>query len=263
MRSRRVPRRVESLLDGCLGLADCFELSGTPRDQVRVPAIEAACTHADRFQQRCFDRADPASQILFEVREDLSASCVFDVQVDARKGGMVAPMSGRSMPRDADAPEGDQLGRRTERVPWSRTVAWVVSSALFSVSIAVLAWIVIGHRSVDDPHPDYAIHPPRIPAIVTWAAGIVALLVAAVFACVFWRTARRSTRARRFVPVIAMLVAAGVYVGLTGRMLTDGVIGVNIGAAFLVLFVGPVVLSLLVFAVVRSWVKARKPLDRG
>ena len=142
-------------------------------------------------------------------------------------------------------------------------MAWIVSSALFSVSSAVLAWIAIGHRSVDDPHPDYVIHPPRIPAGVTVAAGIVALLVAAAFVAVFSRTARRSTRARRFLPVIAMLAVTGVFVALTGRMLTDGVIGANIGAGMMILFGGPIILSLQVFVVIRSWAKARGSLDRG
>lgn len=76
-------------------------------------------------------------------------------------------------------------------------------------------------------------------------------------------TARRSTRARRFLPVIAMLGAAGVRVGLTGRMLTDGVIGANIGAGMMVLFGGPTILALLVFAAIRSLDLARASLERG
>ena len=173
-----------------------------------------------------------------------------------------APMSGPSKPRDAEAAEDDQPGGKGSRAPRPKAVVWVVSSALFSASIAVLAWIAIGHRSVDDPHPDYVIHPPRIPVAATWTAGIVALLVSVTFVSTFAWAARRSTSARRFLPVIAMLTGAGVLAGLTGRMLTDGVIGANIGAGLMVMFGGPTILSLLVFAAIRLRAIARASLGR-
>lgn len=148
-------------------------------------------------------------------------------------------------------------------MPRRITIVWVVSSALFSASIAVLAWIAIGHRSVDDPHPDYVVHPPRIPLAVTWIAGIVAVVVAVAYVAVFAWAARRSASSRQLLPVIGILAGAGVYAGLTGRVLTDGVIGANIGVGLLILFGGPAVLALLVFAAIRSLALARASLERG
>lgn len=96
------------------------------------------------------------------------------------------------------------------------------------------------------------VEPPSISADAALALGIVAtvLLVASVVALLV------ASRRRAFDPgwwsVLLPLMGAGVIAGFSGRVITAGVIGANIGGGLVILFGVPIVLALIGWAGVRA-----------
>ena len=74
------------------------------------------------------------------------------------------------------------------------------------------------------------------------------------------RGLRRGELDRRWWEVPAPLMLAGVVVGVGWRVLTAGVLGVDVGAGPTMLFGAPVVAGPLVWALVRGvWPASRRP----
>ncbi|MFG2376559.1 hypothetical protein ACGFY9_34460 [Streptomyces sp. NPDC048504] len=82
--------------------------------------------------------------------------------------------------------------------------------------------------------------------------GVVALLLAGVGGALLVRGSRRGELERRLWEVPAPLMVAGVIVGVGRRVLTAGVLGVDVGAGLTLLFGGPVVAGLPLWALVRG-----------
>jgi len=83
---------------------------------------------------------------------------------------------------------------------------------------------------------------------VARAAGAGSLVVGGMAVAVLgWAAARRVVDIR-WGAVLVPLAVAGVIAGAGWRVLTAGVIGANIAAAFVVFLAGPVVLVLVVWA---------------
>jgi len=92
---------------------------------------------------------------------------------------------------------------------------------------------------------DYGFRPWPISPAAARAAGIASAAVAAVSVMVLaWATLRRLLDARWWA-VLVPLPAAGFIAGARWRVMTAGVIGSNIGAGFVTIFGGPLVLALL------------------
>jgi hypothetical protein len=118
--------------------------------------------------------------------------------------------------------------------------------------------LLIGDQTASNsPDPSYLVRAPRVEADVELVVGVISLVIVLAY----WLTAisavRREGTVRTWLPVVACLTAAGVVSGYSGRVLTAGADGANIGAGF-VLLLGPLVLvGLLGFAIVRSVLAVR------
>ncbi|HEV8528982.1 MAG TPA: hypothetical protein VGS60_15765 [Actinomycetes bacterium] len=134
----------------------------------------------------------------------------------------------------------------SDRVP----ARWAVLAAALGLLLAapVATWWLVGDLStvpVSDGR-DYAFQPWPIDPAVARAAGAGSLVVVAVAVVVLgWSTVRLDTR---WCAVLVPLAAAGFIAGAGWRVMTAGVAGANIGAGFVVLLGGPLVLVLLVWA---------------
>jgi hypothetical protein len=112
------------------------------------------------------------------------------------------------------------------------------------------AWWLVGDQSTvpASSDPDYAFRPWPISPAAARAAGIGSLTIAATATGLLgWATARRLLDVRWWA-VLVPLTAAGFIAGAGWRVMTAGVIGANIGAGFVVLLGGPIVLGLLIWA---------------
>jgi hypothetical protein len=121
-------------------------------------------------------------------------------------------------------------------------------------AIPVATWWLVGDQSTVPPSddPDYAIHPFNVGLGTERAIGIGSsgLVVITLLALVF-ATFRHYVHPRWWI-VLCPLLVAGFIVGAGWRVMTAGVIGANIGAGFVVIFCGPVVMVLLVWALAFS-----------
>jgi hypothetical protein len=89
---------------------------------------------------------------------------------------------------------------------------------------------------------------------------VIALLLAGVGGALLVRAWQRGELDRRRWEVLAPFIPAGVILGVGWRVLTAGVLGVDIGAGLTMLFGAPVVAGLLVRALVRGvWPASRRP----
>ncbi len=139
----------------------------------------------------------------------------------------------------------------------------VAAVAALSVVSTVAAWWLMGaDTSVPADVADYAVQPPQFDPALETAAGVVALaLVAGALALTGWATATRRV-SRRWWLVVPAVVLAGSAVGFGFRVMTAPVIGANIGAGLVVMFLLPAAAALVVWALVWSLVLLRrKKLD--
>jgi len=135
-----------------------------------------------------------------------------------------------------------------DRVP----ARWAVAAAAFGLLLAVpvATWWLVGDLSTVpiSEGRDYAFQPWSVDASVARAAGAGSLVVGAAAVMVLgWAMVRRVLDIRWWA-VLVPLVAAGFIAGAGWRVLTAGVAGANIGAGFVVLLGGPMVLVLVVWA---------------
>lgn len=122
------------------------------------------------------------------------------------------------------------------------------------LAVPVATWWLVGDLSTVPASmgPDYAFRPWPIGPAVARAAGIGSLAVGGMaVAALGWASLRRSLAARWWA-VLVPLLAAGFIAGAGWRVMTAGVIGANIGAGFVIMFGGPLVLGLVIWALVFS-----------
>jgi hypothetical protein len=135
-----------------------------------------------------------------------------------------------------------------ERIP----ARWAAAAAALGLVLAVpvATWWLVGDLSTVPVSAgrDYAFQPWPIGSVVARAAGAGSLVVGAVAVVVLgWAAVRRVVDIRWWA-VLVPLAVAGFIAGAGWRVMTAGVIGANIGAAFVVLLEGPLVLVLVVWA---------------
>jgi hypothetical protein len=132
------------------------------------------------------------------------------------------------------------------------TILLAVTGLVLATPVAV--WWLVGDQTAKAPGQDldYAIRPVELDPGIERLVGITSVLAVAVTALLLIRAARRHRFDPRWWSVVIPLVGAGIIVGAGWRVLTAGVIGANIGAGLVILFGGPVVLALLLWAAVRS-----------
>nr|WSY49469.1 hypothetical protein OG999_04430 [Streptomyces sp. NBC_00886] len=129
------------------------------------------------------------------------------------------------------------------------------AAATLVATVPVAVWGLLGRQDVDGfpaSELDYAYRPLDISDGTAAVIGVIALLLAGVGGALLVRGSRRGELDRRWWEVLAPLMLAGVIVGVGWRVLTAGVLGVNIGAGLTILFGGPVMAGLLVWALVRG-----------
>lgn len=150
---------------------------------------------------------------------------------------------------------------------------WAVVPAALGLVLAtpIATWWLVGDLSTVplSASPDYAFHSWPIGPAAARASGIGSLVVAAVMMGVLgWATLRRLLDIRWWA-VLALLLAAGFIAGAGWWVMTAGVIGANIGAGWVIISGGPILLMLLVWALAISvylWSRAgharKKPVSR-
>lgn len=151
----------------------------------------------------------------------------------------------------ADASGGDRIP------PFTARALVPLSAVLLVAAVPIALWYLIGDLSTS-PLPsresDHLVEPMQIPAWSEHAAGIASLvLTVACVALLFWGGSRRFATPRTWI-ALALLIPAGLIIGLAGRVLTASVIGANIGAGIMLLFplplAGILILSALIFLTV-------------
>lgn len=130
-----------------------------------------------------------------------------------------------------------------------------LSAAVLVAAVPVAAWGLMGQQNADElpsADLDYAFQPLNIPDGTAALIGAIALALAGVGAAMLVRASRRGSLDRRWWGVLAPLTVAGVIVGVGWRVLTAGVVGANIGAGLVIIFGGPVVAGLVLWALFRG-----------
>jgi hypothetical protein len=131
--------------------------------------------------------------------------------------------------------------------------AWLVlvpTGVTLALATPVATWWLVGPLNTAPARVglDYAFRPWPISPVAARAAGIAAVVLAVMsLAILIWATVRHRLDARWW-GVLTPLLAAGFIAGAGWRVMTAGVLGTNIGAGFVVMLGGPVVLLLLAWA---------------
>lgn len=130
------------------------------------------------------------------------------------------------------------------------------AAAVLTAGVPVATWGLMGQQDADGFTPselDYAYRPLSVTDGTAALIGVLALALVVAAGALLVRAANRGALDRRWWGVLAPLVVAGLIVGAGLRILTAGVIGANIGAGLTILFGGPAVAALVLWAVGRSW----------
>ncbi len=121
--------------------------------------------------------------------------------------------------------------------------------------VPVAAWGLMGQddaQVLQQSQLDHDYRPLTLPVGLETALGIGALLLAGAGAVLLVRAQRRGAFDRRWWQVLAPLVAAGLIVGAGWRVVNAGGTPDNIGAGLVVLFGGPFVVALALWALGRG-----------
>lgn len=142
------------------------------------------------------------------------------------------------------------------RIPGAR--GWATSPKLATAAVATLAfsvpiatWWIVGplaepvpSTSAGGPPPyDYIVRPPDVPSTVELLAGMTCLVFAVLSLLVVVLGVRRGTIGWGWVGATACVVVSGVVIGGTGRVVTAGTHGANIGGGALLLVVPPALIT--------------------
>ena len=124
----------------------------------------------------------------------------------------------------------------------------------------VVTWWLVGDLSEDVTSPDYLVAPPDLAGSTETMIGVIAsILVAFGFTSLIVLN-RRGRIAGRELQALLPLLAIGLYVGFSARVVTAGVVGANIGAGLLImlgLFFIPAMLLLARRLMVRARTERR------
>lgn len=139
----------------------------------------------------------------------------------------------------------------------------VLATILLIIAVPVAAWWVIGDRSTAAPaQADYLVRSPELPAWAQNTLGITALVVIVVFSVVLYRSHRKGLVGSRQGTLLAFLVPAGIILAATGRLVTAGVVGANIGGGLSLLFglptAGILLLAAITIVTIMSFRKRRE-----
>lgn len=135
-----------------------------------------------------------------------------------------------------------------------------LAAGVLTVAAPLATWGLVGRQDEQGVPPsqlDYAVRAPQLPAGAETALGAAGLVLAVACAALLVRATRRKTFDHRWWQVLAPLVAAGLMAGAGWRVATAGVIGANIGAGLVVMFVVPLVSLLVLWAIGRALWLAR------
>ncbi|WP_405871841.1 hypothetical protein [Streptomyces sp. NBC_00005] len=128
-------------------------------------------------------------------------------------------------------------------------------------AVPVAAWGLMGQQDAEGlsaSELDHAFQPWAVADGTAAAIGATALLVAAVGVTLLARATLRGALDRRWWQVLGPLTLAGLVVGVGWRIMTAGVVGANIGAGLTLMFGGPVVAGLVLWALFRGvWLATR------
>jgi hypothetical protein len=129
---------------------------------------------------------------------------------------------------------------------------WAIVPVAAGLVIAVLVatWWLVGDQSTVplSADPDYTFREFDIEPGTQRAAGIGSILLAVIaLLALVWAAHRRHLDPRWWSVFVPLLVASFI-VGCGWRVMTAGVIGANIGAGLAIMFGGPAVAVLLVWA---------------
>lgn len=130
-----------------------------------------------------------------------------------------------------------------------------LASGVLTIAAPVATWGLIGRQDEPGVPPsqlDYVVRAPELPAAVETGLGAAGLVLAALCSVLLVRATRRGTFDHQWWQVLAPLVAAGLMAGAGWRVATAGVIGANIGAGLVVMFVIPLVALLVLWALGRA-----------
>ncbi|CAN5617708.1 hypothetical protein BH24ACT4_BH24ACT4_14320 [soil metagenome] len=144
---------------------------------------------------------------------------------------------------------GNRTGRSLLVVAGLFLLAMVATWSLLGPQRAAVSLDGEPRQVQDDAFYDYAARVPDAPRPVELAVGAVAASGALVLAILALgsRAGVASTTAARVVGTGSSLLA-GAIVGYSGRIVTAGVVGANIGAGLVVIFGVPLTVALLVVA---------------
>jgi hypothetical protein len=158
-------------------------------------------------------------------------------------------------------PGGKILGMTVARpgpagAPERARARWVLVTAAAGLVLAVpvMTWWLVGPLNTAPARVglDYAFRPWPISPGAADAAGIASAALAALsLPILVWATLRRLLDSRWWAVLIPLL-AAGFIAAAGWRVMTAGVLGSNIGAGFVEMLGGPVVLALVAWAAIYS-----------
>ena len=118
----------------------------------------------------------------------------------------------------------------------------------------VATWFLVGDLSAtqfDDL--DYLWRAPALPAAMEFLVGVLAALVVLASATVLSVALHRGQVRRQWSATVVPLCVAGALLGYTGRVVSAGGIGANIGGALMIFLAGPLVVILVVAAAWNAW----------
>ncbi len=124
-----------------------------------------------------------------------------------------------------------------------------------------IAWAV-GDQSESAAADDRAIQPLKIPTLTWWLLGIGSLIALGLAFLRVLRTVRSDSCSVVWLVALGAFATVGGGVGLGYRIATARVTGANIGYGIFMIFVGPMLLATLLFAIgalVRAWQLQRRP----
>ncbi|UQA95503.1 hypothetical protein [Streptomyces halobius] len=143
----------------------------------------------------------------------------------------------------------------------------MAAAAVLAAAVPVATWGLVGQnddRGLPSYRLDHAVAPLDIPAGPDIKIGVAALLLAGAAGVLLARASHRGTFAPRGWQVLGPLIMAGLMIGFGWRVLTAGVVGADIGAGLVIMFGGPVVAGLLLWAVGRGvWLARHRDGDGG
>ena len=127
---------------------------------------------------------------------------------------------------------------------------WLPTAGI-ALATPILAWFAIGDLSFrpGDPLLSYAAGPYHVGPESGYVIGLPAAVVAAVSTGFLVLRTRQGVADRRAWAIAAVLAGIGVIGAYGWRLYTAGIVGGNIGAGFVLLFVLPSIAALLVLAV--------------